>query len=359
LRRDPRIDEYARLLVERSLGVQAGWQVAIRANHLGRPLIEAVIEQIARKGAYPILQLQFEQVGGPFAREAPLELLREPAPLQKQIWESVDGMISIYCPEDSHEGADLSEERQAALQQMMAPLRERTMSLAIPWVIAEWPAQAPADEAGMTLADYEQFIFDAVLLDWDAESERMRRIAAVFDAADDVRIEAAGTDLTLSLSGRTGSVDDGHVNMPGGEVFYSPLEDSANGVIEFGEFPAVYYGTEVEGARLVFAEGRVVDASASVNEDFLIQMLDTDDGARKLGELGIGCNPAIQRFMKNVGFDEKIDGTIHLALGKSYTFIGGTNQSSIHWDIVKDLRTTGRIHVDGRLVQQAGRWLLD
>jgi aminopeptidase len=357
LRRDPRIDEYARLLVERSLGVQAGWQVALRGNHLGRPLIEAVVEQIARKGAHPILQLQFEQFGGPFAREAPLDVLREPAPIHRHIWETVDGVITIYCPEDAHEGSDLSEERLAALEQMMAPLRRRTMALEIPWVIGEWPTQALADEAGMTLDEYEEFIFDAVLLDWDAEGERMRRIADVFDVADEVRIEADGTDLTMSLAGRSGSVDDGHVNMPGGEVFYSPVEDSANGVIEFGEFPAVFYGTEVAGVRLVFEGGRVVDASATMNEEFLIQTLDTDEGARGLGELGIGCNPGIQRFMKNVGFDEKINGTIHLALGRSYTFIGGTNESSIHWDIVKDLRTTGRMYVDGRLVQEAGRWL--
>jgi aminopeptidase len=359
LRRDPRIDEYARLLVERSLGVQAGWQVAVRGNHLGRPLIDAVVEQIARKGAYPILQLQFEQFGGPFAREAPVEVLRVPAPIQRHIWEAVDGVITIYCPEGAHEGADLPEERLAALEQMIAPLRRRTMALEIPWVIAEWPTQALADEAGMSFEEYEEFIFTAVLLDWDAEEARMRRIAELFDAAGDVRIEAAGTDLTMSLAGRTGSVDDGHVNMPGGEVFYSPLEDSANGVIEFGEFPAVLYGTEVEGVRLVFEDGRVVDASAHVNEGFLLQTLDTDEGARRLGELGIGCNPGIQRFMKNVGFDEKIDGTIHLALGRSYTFIGGTNESAIHWDIVKDLRTGGRMYVDDRLVQEAGAWLLD
>jgi aminopeptidase len=224
-------------------------------------------------------------------------------------------------------------------------------------VIAEWPVQSLADDAGMTLAEYEQFIFDAVLLDWDAEAARMRLIADVFDGADEVRIVGTGTDLTLSLAGRTGSVDDGHINMPGGEVFYSPVEDSANGVIEFSEFPAVHYGTEVEGARFVFEHGRIVEATARTNEEFLVQTLDTDDGARRLGELGIGCNPGIQRFMKNVGFDEKINGTVHLAVGNSYSFTGGRNESSIHWDIVKDLRTAGRIYADGRLVQENGTWL--
>jgi aminopeptidase len=359
LRRDPRIDEYARLLVERSLGVREGWQVVIRGNHLGRSLIESVVEQVARKGAYPILQLSFEQLGGPFAREAPLEVLRVPAPIQRHVWGEMDGLISIYSPEDAREGSDLSEERQAAVQAMLAPMRERTMSLEIPWVIAEWPVQSLAEEAGLTLGEYEQFVFDAVLLDWDAEGERMKRIAALFDAADEVRIEAQGTDLTLSLAERTGAVDDGHVNMPGGEVFYSPVEESATGVIEFCEFPAVYYGTEVEGARLVFADGRIVDATARTNENFLVQTLDTDEGARRLGEIGIGCNPGIQRFMKNVGFDEKIDGTVHLAVGKSYGFIGGRNVSTIHWDIVKDLRSGGRLYADGRLVQENGRWLLD
>src|SRR4051812_25205835 len=178
--RDPRIDEYARLLVDRSIGVQAGWQVSVRGNHLARPLIEAVLEQIARKGAYPLLQMAFEQIGGPFAREAPLELLRRTPPLQKMIWEQVDGIISIWSPEDAHEGADLSEERQAALQEMSAPLRERTMAMAVPWVIAEYPVQSLAEEAGMTLDEYEQFIFDAVLLDWDAEGARMRKIADRF-----------------------------------------------------------------------------------------------------------------------------------------------------------------------------------
>jgi aminopeptidase len=325
--RDPRIDEYARLLVERSVAIQPGWQVSIRGTPLARPLIEAVIEQIARIGAYPIVQLSFEQIGGPFAREAPLEVLREPAPLQRRIWEEVDAFIAVWAPENAREGA-------------------------------EYPVHSMAQDAGMTLAQYTQFIFDAVLLDWDAEAARMRKIADAFDAAEEVRIVGPGTDLMLSLAGRHGAVDDGHVNMPGGEVFYSPVEDSAEGVIEFSEFPAVYYGQEVDGARLVFKSGRVVDATARSGEEFLINTLDIDAGARRLGELGLGCNPGIQRFMKNVAFDEKIDGTVHLAVGSSYTFTGGTNKSSIHWDIVKDLRVAGSIYADGKLVQENGGWLL-
>ena len=159
-------------------------------------------------------------------------------------------------------------------------------------MIAEFAVQSLADEAGMTLDEYEDFIYDAVLRDWDVEAERMRRIADVFDAAEEVRLVGAGTDLTLSLVGRSGHVDDGHVNMPGGEVFYSPVEDATEGVVEFGEFPAVYFGTEVQGARLRFEAGKVVDASARVNEHFLVSMLDTDEGARRLGEFGIGATQA-------------------------------------------------------------------
>src|SRR5580765_229888 len=171
--RDPRIDEYARLLIERSVGVRPGWQVCIRGTPLARPLIESLMEQIARLGAYPILQLAFESIGGPFAREAPLALLRQTAPLQERIWREVDAVISIWAPEDTHEGADLSEERLAAAQQSLTPLRERTMSMSVPWVIAEYATEATAEEAGMTVPELAEFIFEAVLRDWDAEAKRM------------------------------------------------------------------------------------------------------------------------------------------------------------------------------------------
>ncbi len=355
--RDPRIDDYARLLVERALAVQPGWQVSVRSTPLARPLVEAVTEQIALRGAYPILQLAWESATGPFEREAPLELLARAAPLQQRIWAECDAFITISAPENTREGSELSEERRAALQRRREPYRRRQMAFEVPWVICEYPTNAAAQEAGMPLDEFAEFVYGAVLLDWDREAERMAGIARIFDGAAQVRILGAGTDLTLSLAGRSGAIEDGHINMPGGEVFYSPLEDSAHGEISFSEFPALYYGHEVHGAHLVFEQGEVVEAGASSGEAFLLATLDTDPGARRLGELGIGCNPAITRFTRNVGFDEKIDGTIHLALGNSYSATGGTNRSAVHWDIVKDLRDGGRLYADGVLVQQDGRWL--
>ena len=336
--------------------MEPGWQVLVRATTLARPLVSAVEEQIARRGAYPILQLSWETLGGPFAREAPLELLAEPAPLLLRIWEECDAFVTILAPENTREGSDLSDERRALLQQRSEPVRRRQMAMEAPWVVCEYPTNAAAQEAGMTLAEYQEFVFGAVLLDWDSEAMRMSAIVEKFDAAEEVHIVGEGTDLRLSLAGRSGSIDDGHINMPGGEVFYSPVEDSAEGYVHFCEFPAMYYGHAVTGARFVFESGMIVDATAATGEDFLLRTLDTDPGARRLGELGIGCNPGIQRFTRILGFDEKMDGTIHLAVGNSYTSTGGTNVSAIHWDMVKDLRSGGRLYADGTLVQADGVW---
>jgi aminopeptidase len=208
----------------------------------------------------------------------------------------------------------------------------------------------------MSLQEFEDFLYGACLLDWDAERERMKRYADLFDGAEVVRIVAGDTDLSLGVEGRPTAVDAGGANMPGGEFYCCPLEDSARGTIAFSEFPAVYSGKEVEGIALQFEDGLVTNASATKNEDFLFSMLDLDDGSRRLGELGIGCNPGITRHLKNTAFDEKIDGTVHLALGNGLPNVGGTNVSRLHWDIVKDLRENGRIELDGKVVQENGRW---
>ena len=209
----------------------------------------------------------------------------------------------------------------------------------------------------MTNAEFEDFLYGACLLDWKAEHERIERQAALFEGAAEVRIVGEGTDLRLSLAGRPVEVDAGTGNMPGGEFFGCPVESSAEGTIAFTEFPGIWGGRDVRGIRLRFAEGLVVDASADTEEAFLIETLDTDPGARRIGELGVGCNPGITRHMRNTYFDEKIDGTIHIALGAGFSDMGGTNESAVHWDIVKDLRPGGRIEVDGRVVQENGAWV--
>ena len=245
------------------------------------------------------------------------------------------------------------------LQAAYRPDTARMMNHDVPWVVCQYPTAALAQEAGLGSEAFAELLYGAVLRDWSAEGERMRRVSAHFDAASEIRIVGTGTDLRLSLEGRTMRVDSLGANLPGGEFFGCPVEDSAEGEISFGDFPAVYRGREVAGIRLAFAGGVVVDASAESNEDYLIQTLDIDEGARRLGELGIGCNPGITRYMKNTLFDEKMDGTVHLALGNSYTDLGGVNKSAIHWDLVKDLRLPGsRIELDGVVVQQDGAWLV-
>ena len=353
---------YAELLVDTCLGVQPGWQVLVSGTALARPLLEELEQHIARRGAYALTRVHFD--GGisfspSWLRAAPLELVAVPSPIERQAIEQCDALIQVVAPENTRALSTVEHERIAALQSAYRPAFESIFSGEKPWVGAMYPTPALAQEAGMPTDDFAEFLYGAVLLDWDAERVRMQRLADRFDAADQVRIVGAATDITLSLAGRTMKVDAGGANMPGGEFFGCPVEDSAEGVISFSEFPAVYGGREVQRIRMRFEGGRVVDATATAHEDFLLEMLDSDDGSRRLGELGIGCNPGITRHMRNTLFDEKIAGTVHLALGNSFQHLGGTNVSRIHWDIVKDLRLPGsRIELDGEIVQQDGAWLV-
>jgi aminopeptidase len=357
---DARIEEYARLLVRRCIDVQPGWQVIVKSRPAARPLVQAVAREIARRDAYALLWIEFGplDVDLEWAKEAPLALLEQPAPIVQHAYDAVDAWIHIGAAEESNEGADLPHERDQLYSKMVRPFTARRLSFSMPWVGCRYPTAAQAEEAGMTLDEFTEFVFGACLLDWDEVAARMERYKQRFDAASEVRIVAAGTDLRLSLEGRQGMVDDGHYNMPGGEFFFSPVEDGTEGVVEFSEFPAVESGHECRGVRLVFEGGRVVDASAETDEAFLISQLDADPGARVLGELGVGCNPGIERYVKNTLFDEKIDGTVHLAIGASFPAVGGRNESVVHWDMVKDLRPGGQLYLDGELVQENGRWTI-
>jgi aminopeptidase len=357
---DDRVTAYARLLVEHALDVQPGWQVVVRTTPLARPLHDEVVRQIALRGAYAVSQLSWTEwpVDLNWARHAPLELLGTLPSADSAVIERMDARISIQAPENMRQAADLPPERTTLIRQARRPFFARSMSDEIPWVGCQWPTPALAQEAGMTTAAFADLVFDAVLQDWKALGRRMRVWCDRFDAAREVRITGAGTDLRLSLEGRTGAVSEGRHNLPDGEFFFSPVEDSAEGVIAFTEFPAESNGKLVEGIRLEFRGGEVVDATATRGEDALHAALSTDAGAKRLGELGIGCNEGITHYLRNTLFDEKIAGTVHLALGQSYTRVGGTNESAIHWDIVKDLRPGGTIELDGEVVQRDGRWLI-
>lgn len=354
---DPRVQAYAHLLVDYCVKVQSGWQVLVVSTPLARPLIEEVVREIARKGAYALIRLDFPTIAVLWATEAPVALLGEMAPIDSFAHEHSDAEIIIRAPENTREESGLDAERRNLLRQATRPVMARRQAVKVAWITCVFPTPALAQEAGMSLSSYEDFAYGACLLDWPEEGRRMRRVADRFDRADEVRIVAEGTDVRVSLAGRQGRVGEGYGNMPGGEVFYSPLEDSAEGVVTLNEYPAIWGGEEVEGIKLIFRKGRVLEASARRGNELLQKTIDADAGARVLGELGLGCNPRIQRHTKNILFDEKMYGTIHLALGSGFPLLGGTNVSSIHWDIIKDLRPGGRIYCDGELVQENGLWV--
>ncbi|MER3411877.1 MAG: aminopeptidase [Thermoleophilia bacterium] len=355
---DGRLQAYAALLVERCLDVQPGWQVLVYSSPLGRPLVEEATRRIARRGAYALPRLSFSRVDPAWTRRAPSELLARLPAIEAYELDHADCLLVIEAPENTRAGSEVPGERLTLRRSAQRPHVEPFFSGEKPWLGCQFPTHALAQDAGMSLAAFNELLYGAVLVDWDSLAKRMRRIADRFDAGDEVRIVAEGTDLRFSLAGRHGQVDALGANMPGGEVFYSPVEDSAEGVITFAEYPACYGGRAVEGVRLRFQGGRVVEASSRTDEDFLHATLDADEGARVLGEFGIGCNPGIQRHLKNTLFDEKIEGTVHLALGNGFPFLGGTNVSAVHWDMVKDLRRGGRIELDGQVVQDGGTWLI-
>jgi aminopeptidase len=360
--RDERIARYADLLVGTCIDVQPGWEVIVAGTPLGKPLLQEIGKAIARRGARAIFQVSFSSTFAAsdleWVKEAPRELLEKPSALQAHLLENCDALMVVDAPENTRDAVTVDPDRLAATRAAYRPSLQRYLAHEVPWVGCQFPTPALAQEAGMGTEEFADFLYGACLLDWKAEGERMQRYADRFDAADEVRIVGDRTDITLSISGRKMEVDAGGANMPGGEFFGCPIEDSAEGEIVFAEFPAVILGRELNGVRLKFEAGKVVDASADTHEDFLLETLDSDEGVRRLGELGVGCNPGITRYMKNTLFDEKIDCTVHLALGNGFPNLGGTNESNLHWDIVKDLRNGGRIYLDGELVQEDGRWLV-
>jgi aminopeptidase len=342
---------FASLLCDYCLEVSPGQQVVVRSTSLAAPLLLALQRALLEREAWPLLRVALPGQEEGFWSAARAVHLDGFPPLELAEAEGTDASLSIHAPENTRALAGVDPARLARGARARAPVREAALRRR--WCVSLWPTAAGAQQAGMATEEFAAFVARALFLDrddpvaaWRSLSSSQERLIERLSSADELRIEGEGTDLSLSVAGRTWINSDGRRNMPSGEVFTGPLESSASGVIRF-DIPSSPRGLEVSGISLEFREGVVVAARADRGDDVLQAMLATDDGARRLGEIGIGTNYGIDRPIGTILFDEKIGGTVHLALGRSYPETGGINDSAVHWDMICDLRRGGRLTADG------------
>jgi aminopeptidase len=351
-------DAFAALLCDYCLEVRAGQQILVRSTTLASPLLLSLQRAVLERAAWPLIRPSLPEQEAEFwaaARDSHLDAF---APADLAEAESVDAFLRIDAPSNTRALAAVDPARLARAMRAREPVREAT--LARRWCGTLWPTPAAAQQAGMSTADFTAFVERALFLDrddpiaaWSELSGTQARLISRLSRCSELRIEGEGTDLTLSVAGREWVNSDGRRNMPSGEVFTGPVETSAEGRIRY-EIPTSPRGLEVAGISLEFRAGVVVAAHADRGDDVLQAMLATDDGARRLGEIGIGTNFGVDRAIGSTLVDEKIGGTVHLALGRSYPETGGTNVSAIHWDMICDLRRGGRLTADGEPVVEAG-----
>jgi aminopeptidase len=360
--RDDVAARWADLLVDYCLRVAPGETILIGSELEARPLIAAVYRAVVVRGAFPLVRPDLPWLTSIFFEAASDEQLARLSPSSLHDAQVVDARIWISAEADTRAFAGVDPRRQAIVDLARGPTRKAMREKR--WVLTQYPTIGYARDAGMTLDEYERYVLAAMFLDrpdpaaaWVELGRRQAGLVEYMSRVKTVRIEAEATDLTLSVAGRTWINSDGRRNMPSGEIFTGPVENSANGRLRCG-FPVCRDGREIAGIALEFRDGLVVDAHADDGADYLRQMLDLDPGARRLGELGIGLNHGIDRFTGSILYDEKIGGTIHLAVGQSYPETGGVNESALHWDLIVDTRSQGRITADGVVVMEDGRWLV-
>src|SRR3954467_6709775 len=354
------VTRFADLIAGYCLDVRKGQQVLVRSSPLAAPALLELQRAILERGAWPILRVELPGQAEGFYEHARDWQLDEFPGLALREAKECDATVGIQAPENTRALAGVDPARIARMSRGRREVREQMLKKR--WCSTLWPTEALAQQAGMSLAEFSAFVARALFLDRDDPVASWASLGAFQDQlisrlrpAREVRIEADGTDLTLSVAGRAWVNSDGKRNMPSGEVFTGPHETSANGRIFFG-VPSSPAGVDVAGVTLVFRDGEVIEARAERGEAYLRQALDTDDGARRLGELGLGTNYGIDRPIGTILFDEKIGGTVHLALGRSYPETGGKNASALHWDLICDLRRGGRVTADGEVVQESGRY---
>lgn len=366
---DPRVEKLANVLVNYSVAVRPGDKVMVQGDTLAEPLLKAVYAQVLQAGGHPLMLVSLPGTDELFFRHASDEQLQHvPEPL-KLVIETYDVRISIGGAENTKALSNVDPARMVlrnrAQTELMKTFMQRSASGELRWTTTLFPTNAYAQDAEMSLNEYEDFVYSACLPDmddpvghWQRFSAWQQKIVDWLKGKERVHVVGPETDLRLSIAGRTFVNCDGQANMPDGEVFTGPVEDGVEGYVHFS-YPAIYRGREVTGVRLWFEGGRVVKASAKKNEDFLLQTLDTDEGSRYIGEFAIGTNAGITRFTRQILFDEKISGSFHMALGAGYPETGSQNESAIHWDMICDLRDGGEIWVDDELLYKNGQFVIE
>ena len=354
---DKRWSDLADLLVNYSMAIQPGEKVMIAFGELETsPLVYAVYESCIIAGAYPQVQFLSEELNRSVLKHGSPDQISWVPEMEAFGMEWADVYFGLRGAHNLDTFWDIPADRLSLLRKAMGKIStmrwEKTR-----WCLLRVPNAALAQQAGVDEETISNMFFNACLLDWPKVSEEWRRLGEILNKGKQVRITGKNTDLSFSIEGRSWDVADGHMNMPDGEIATAPVEHTIDGYIYF-DFPGVLGGRLMHDIYLRWEQGKLTEARSSTNQDFLISIVNTDPGASLIGEFAIGTNPSVNHFCKDILLDEKIGGTIHIALGRAYPKVGGTNQSAIHWDIVKDMRTEGEILLDGRLIFQNGKVLL-
>lgn len=366
---DPRIERLAELVVSYSLDLRERQVLRIDAFDVGSPLVLAVYRAALAAGAHPYTNVSLDGLLELLIEESSEEQLTYVSDVQRHEVELIDALVTIWSEPNTRSMTRADSGRHsrfiAAHRQLSNRRWERIAAGEMSWCGTLFPTHAHAQDADMSLEEYERFVYAACHCDredpathWRSTAEALRARVRELEGVRELRIVGSDTDLRLGVGGRTWLAADGRNNMPDGEVYTSPVEEETEGEIRFA-FPGIFQGREVEDVHLRFEGGRVVHAEASTGADYLRSLIDMDDGARILGEVAFGLNYEIDRFTRNILFDEKIGGTVHVALGAAFQQAGGKNNSALHWDLIADLREEGEIWADGELVWRAGRFLAE
>jgi len=365
---DPRIERLARVLVHYSLRLKPGQLVRIAGPALAAPHIAAAYREALLAGAHPSVRVSVEGLEEIYYKTAADEQLRFISELDRLEAQKFDADLRFLGAYNTRaltrvEPGRIAMRREAT-RDLMRLFMERTSRGELRWCLTQAPTQADAQEAEMSFAEYEEFVYTAGHLDqedpvtaWERVAREQAKIISLLEPRRNIRIVGPDTDLTVSVAGRRWVSAAGEHNFPDGEVFTGPVEDATTGTVRF-TFPAIYGGREVSDVRLIFDGGRVTEATAAKGEEFLRAMLDLDAGARTLGEFAFGLNYDIKQFTRNILFDEKIGGTLHMALGSAYPETGGRNVSGLHWDMILELRNGAEVLGDGEVIYRNGRFLM-